>query len=137
MKRLFRSMFSILSISGMFLSLPIVSVRAADAATSLPDIELIRVEGATVTHEVTDYDGRTVRVTEPAHSMTAVRTTNNDGIVRGTLTAVDTTTRQVKMRTDAGQMLVLSLSPNLLQTVEVGASIEFVLPERSSALMPQ
>lgn len=131
MQRICRTMLCLLSTSGMLLSLLLQSPRLADAATSLPGAEIVQIENATTTHEVKDYDGRKVKVVEPARSLAAIRTINNDGIVRGTLAAADPKTHHVKVVTEAGQILVLSLPPSTFETVETGTSIEFVLPEQA------
>jgi len=54
--------------------------------------------------------------------------------VRATLAAVDGTTHRVKVVTQAGQVLVLELAPEALQGMQMGATVELIVPPRTAVL---
>lgn len=49
--------------------------------------------------------------------------------MHATVTAVDTTTKRVKVHTPEGQTIVLDMSPVSLTNVQVGDAFTFTVPE--------
>jgi len=48
--------------------------------------------------------------------------------VQATVTAIDTTTNQVKVRTPAGQTIVLAMPPAALRSMQIGDAFTFTVP---------
>ena len=124
------------SILGMMLSLlgllsPLV-VAAEHASTPFPPAQLVAIEGEAYTYRVIDRGGRVVTTTVPAQSITDIRSNSPDGLVRATIIAIDMATNQVKVKTDAGQVLVLAVPHEALAGVQLGDSFTFALPQRAA-----
>src|SRR5215471_11985080 len=79
---------------------------------------LIEVEGAGHVFLSIDQDGRQVPVQQPASR--ADISTQPDGSVEILVVQIDVATRRVKAWTEAGQLLVLELSPEGIAHVERG-----------------
>ena len=109
--------------------------RAAEQAVSpLPAARLVAVEGASITYRLKDYDGKVVTVVVPAQSTVDIQGRSADGTVRATLATVDGATHRVKVVTQAGQVLVLELAPETLQGMQIGATVELIVPPRTAVL---
>ena len=122
----------ILSVLFVFLSCGAPLTMAAERVTRpIPAAELVAVEGASTTYHLTDYNGRTVTAVVPSHSIADIRDSNSDGIIHATLTAIDAANNRAKVKTQAGQTLVLAVRPADMQYARVGDPIEFTLRERS------
>jgi hypothetical protein len=103
-------------------------VFAANEAPSAPAATIVSVEGATTTYHSQDWNGQTVTVQAPSHSSADIKGTDAQGIVRATVTAVDTTTNRVKVHTPEGQTIVLDMSPAALTSMQVGDPFTFTVP---------
>jgi hypothetical protein len=108
-------------------------VFAAELASNpFPVAQLVAVEGEGHTYQVVDRGGRVITTTVPAQSIADIRTKNPDGLVRATIIAIDMATNQVKVKTDAGQVLVLAVPHEALAGVQLGDSFTFALPQRAA-----
>ena len=108
-------------------------VFAAESAfKTLPAAQLIAVEGAAHTYQVTDYDGRVITTTVPAQSLTDIQTTNPDGTVQATIVAIDMTANRVKAKTDAGQILVLAVPHESLAGLQLGDTFTLAVPQKAA-----
>src|SRR5882724_2723523 len=85
------------------LASPLV-VAAEPPSKPLPTAQLVAVEGASHTYRLMDYDHRVITASVPAQSITDVQTRNPDGTVQATVASLDSTTGQMKVTTDAGQV---------------------------------
>ena len=127
---------SILVVALGLLSLGPSLGRAAEQAVSpLPVARLVAVEGASITYRLKDYDGKVVTVVVPAQSTVDIQGRSADGTVRATLAAVDGATHRVKVVPQAGQVLVLELAPEALQGMQIGATVELIVPPRPAVLV--
>jgi translation elongation factor EF-1alpha len=104
-------------------------VCAVNAAPTQPVATIVSVEGATTTYHSQDWNGQTVTVQVPSHSSEDIKGKDAQGIVRATVTAVDTTINQVKVHTPEGQTIVLDMSPASLTSMQVGDPLTFTVPE--------
>jgi len=109
---------------------PSLGRAAEQAVPRLPAARLVAVEGVSITYRLKDYDGKVVRAVVPAQSTVDIQGRSADGTVRATLAAVDGTTHRVKVVTQAGQVLVLELAPEALQGMQIGATVELIVPPR-------
>jgi hypothetical protein len=105
---------------------------AQPPSKALPSAQLIAVEGAAHTYQLTDYDGRVITTTVPAQSLTDIRTTNPDGTVQATLVAIDMTADRVKAKTDAGQTLILAVPHESLAGLQLGDTFTLAVPQRAA-----
>jgi hypothetical protein len=104
-----------------FLGLGASLVFAAEQPSKpFPAAQLIAVEGASHTYQLIDYDNRVVTVDVPAQSITDIQTSKPDGTVRATVVSIDLTTNRVKAQTDAGQVLVLAIAREDLESIKLG-----------------
>ena len=75
-------------------------------------------------------NGQTVTVHVPAHSSADIKGRDAQGIVRATVTAVDTIDqigcRSIRAK---GQTIVLDMSPASLTSMQVGDPFTFTVPE--------
>ena len=109
--------------------------RAAEkAALRLPSARLVAVEGASTTYRLKDYDGKVVTALVPAQSTVDIQGWSADGTVRATLAAVDRTTNQVKVVTQAGQTLVLEVAPEDLKGIQIGDTFDLLVPQRAKVI---
>jgi hypothetical protein len=113
---------------------PSLGRAAEQAVPRLPTARLVAVEGASITYRLKDYDGKVVRAVVPAQSTVDIQGRGADGTVRATLAAVDGTTNRVKVVTHAGQVLLLELAPEALQGMQIGATVELIVPSRAAVL---
>jgi hypothetical protein len=93
--------------------------------------QLVAVEGASHTYHLIDYDKRVVTAAVPAQSLADVRTSNPDGTVRVTVSSLDSTTGQMKVTTDASQVLVLAMPREELRRMRIGDTFTLVVPQHS------
>ena len=70
-------------------------VCAVNAAPTQPVATIVSVEGATTTYHSQDWNGQTVTVQVPSHSSEEIKGKDAQGIVRATVSEVDTTINQV------------------------------------------
>jgi hypothetical protein len=77
-------------------------VFAVNEAPGQPVATIVSVEGATTTYHSQDWNGQTVIVQVPSHSLEDIKVSDPQGIVRATVTAVDTTINRVKVHTPEG-----------------------------------
>jgi len=104
-------------------------VMAAEQTSKLlPSAQLVEVEGASRTYHLIDRDGRVVTAVVPSQSIGDIQQNNSDNTIYATLAAVDSTTNRAKVVTREGQTLVLSVAPEALQGLQIGDSVQFVLP---------
>lgn len=104
-------------------------VCAINAAPTQPVATIVSVEGATTTYHSQDWNGQTVTVQLPSHASEDIKGRDAQGIVRATVTAVDTTINRIKVHTPEGQTIVLDMSPASLTSLQVGDPLTFMLPE--------
>jgi hypothetical protein len=104
-------------------------VCAVNAAPTQPVATIVSVEGATTTYHSQDWNGQTVTVQVPSQSSADIQGRDAQGIVRATVTAVDTTINRVKVHTPEGQTIVLEMSPASLTSMQVGDPLTFMVPE--------
>jgi hypothetical protein len=95
-------------------------------------MRLVAVEGASHTYRLTDYDNRVITTTVPAQALTDIQTSNPDGTVRATVSAIDLTTGRMKATTDAGQVLVLAVSREELRNMKLGDTFTLTVPQRAA-----
>ena len=104
-------------------------VFAVNEAPGQSVATIVSVEGATTTYHSQDWNGQTVTVDVPSHASTDIKGRDAQGIVQATVSAVDTTTNRVKIRTPEGQTIVLEMSPASLTSMQVGDPFTFKVPE--------
>jgi hypothetical protein len=104
-------------------------VCAVNEAPTQPVATIVSVEGATTTYHSQDWNGQMVTVQVPSQSSADIKGRDAQGIVRATVTAVDTTINRVKVHTLEGQTIVLAMSPASLTSLQVGDTLTFALPE--------
>jgi len=103
-------------------------VGARSDAASEPSATIVSVEGAATTYYSRDRHGQSVTVQVPSQSAADIKGRDAQGNVQATVTAIDTTTNLVKVRTAEGQTIVLSLSPASLRGLQIGDSLTFTVP---------
>ena len=111
-----------------FLLVATAMVFAGNEALGQPVATIVSVEGATTTYHSQDWNGQTVTVEVPSHSSADIKGMDAQGIVRATVTAVDTTVNRVKVHTPEGQTIVLDMSPASLTSMQVGDPFTFTVP---------
>jgi len=104
-------------------------VFVVNEASGQPVATIVSVEGSTTTYHSQDWNGQTVTVQVPSHSSADIKGRDAQGIVRATVSAVDTTINRVKVRTPEGQTIVLDMAPASLTSLQVGDPFMFTLPE--------
>jgi hypothetical protein len=129
---MYRNLQSVLGMALCLLVLGFPRVFAADQPSRLlPTAQLVAVEGASHTYHLIDYDKRVVTAAVPAQSLADVRTSNPDGTVRVTVSSLDSTTGQMKVTTDAGQVLVLAMPREELGRMRIGDTFTLVVPQHA------
>jgi hypothetical protein len=103
-------------------------MAAEPIAKPLPSAQLVEVEGASSTYHLIDRDGRLVTVVVPSQSIGDIQQHSPDNTIHATLASIDSTTNHVKVVTREGQTLVLSVAPAALQGLQIGDTVQFVLP---------
>jgi hypothetical protein len=116
----------VLTVGFLWVALTLISTHR-DAAGE-PSATIISVEGAATTYHVQDWHGESVTVQVPSQSAADIKGTDAQGNVQATVTAIDTTTHQVKVRTSAGQTIVLAMSPASLRGLQIGDPVTFTVP---------
>src|SRR5207245_5450669 len=111
----------------------VIALGCADRATppqaSAPSATIVSVEGASTTYHTRDWNGKPVTVRVPSQSAADIKGKDVEGTVRATITAVDTATNRVKVRTTEGQTVVLSMAPGALAGLKTGDLLIFTVPE--------
>ena len=131
---MYRNLRSTLGVTLCLLALVSPLVFAAEQLSKpLPAAELIAVEGASHTYRLIDYDGRVITATVPAQSITDIRASSPDGLVRVTLVAIDMIDDRVKAKTDAGQILVLAMPHKSLAGLQLGDTFTLTMPQYAGA----
>ena len=129
---MYRNLQNVLGMALCLLVLGFPRVFAADQPSRLlPTAQLVAVEGASHTYHLIDYDKRVVTAAVPAQSLADVRTSNPDGTVRVTVSSLDATTGQMKVTTDAGQVLVLAMPREELGRMRIGDTFILVVPQHA------
>ena len=132
---MYRNLRSTLGVALVLLGLVSPVVFAADQPSKpLPAAQLIRVEGASHTYHLIDYDKRVVTASVPAQSIADIQTSNPDGTVHATIVSIDSTTNQVKAQTDAAQVLVLAMAPEALGSMKIGDTFTLTVPQRTAVV---
>src|SRR5215475_15969954 len=132
---MYRNLRSTLGVALVLLGLVSPVVFAADQPSKpLPAAQLIRVEGASHTYHLIDYDKRVVTASVPAQSIADIQTSNPDGTVHATIVSIDSTTNQVKAQTDAGQVLVLAMAREALGSMKIGDTFTLTVPQRAAVV---
>ena len=111
----------------------ITVVGCADriAPPPAPRATIESVEGASTTYQTRDWNGKPVTVRVPSPSAAAIRGKDAEGTVRATITAVDSATNRMRVRTAEGQTIVLSMAPDALAGLKPGDPVIFTVPEAS------
>jgi hypothetical protein len=105
--------------------------RTAPPPPNVPRATIESVEGASTTYHTRDWNGKPVTVRVPSQSPAAIRGKDAEGTVRASITAVDTATHRVRVRTSEGQTIVLSMTPEALAGLKTGDLFIFTVPEAS------
>jgi hypothetical protein len=103
-------------------------MAAEQISKPLPSAQLVEVEGASSTYRLIDRDGRVVTAVVPSQSIGDIQQNSPDNTIYATLASVDSATHRVKVVTREGQTLVLRVAPEALQGLQIGDSVQFVLP---------
>jgi len=106
----------------------LVVVGAVSAAADQPSATIVAIEGATTTYRSIDQHGNVVTVQVPSQSAADIRGADAQGRVQGAVTAIDTTTNQIKIQTSAGQTIVLAMPPAALRHIQIGDIFTFTVP---------
>ena len=112
----------------IFLWVALVVVGASSMAADQPSATIVAIEGASTTYRSIDRHGKVVTVQVPSQSAADIR--GADAQVQATVTAIDTTTNQVKVQTPAGQTIVLAMPPAALRSIQIGDPFTFTVPAR-------
>ena len=102
--------------------------RAAPPQASAPVATIVAVEGASTTYHTRDWNGKRVTVRVPSQSVTDIKDTDADGMVRATVTSVDAASQRVRVRTTEGQTIVLAMAPEALAGLKAGDRLLFTMP---------
>ena len=108
-----------------------LALAAEQPSRSLPNAQLVAVEGASHTYRLIDYDKRVITAPVPAQSITDIQTRTPDGTVQATIAAIDLTSRRVKATTDAGQVLILAMPHGDLGSMKIGDTFTLVVPQHA------
>ena len=122
-------------IAGVLLALvTLVPVRAGAQA---PTAKVVRVEGATNTVQVRDWDGKLVDVVVPSQSLEDIRadgaesrgpnraTGQGKGSVMATVVSIDQQNNRMRVLTQQGQTIVIEMPT---RDVQVGEKLSLVVP---------
>ena len=105
------------------------ALGCAGTAPAPPSATIVSVEGASTTYHSRDWNGQRVSVRVPSQSAADIKGKDVEGNVRATVTAVDTATNRVKVRTREGQTIVLEMAPASLADLKVGDPLLFTVPK--------
>lgn len=111
-----------------FLGMALLIGGALSTAADQPNATIVAIEGATTTYHSIDRDGKVVTVQVPSQSAADIRGVDAQGQVQATVTAIDTTTNQMKVQTPAGQTIVLAMPAAALRRVQIGDPFTFTVP---------
>jgi hypothetical protein len=116
------------------LCVAVPGIQAAnDTATPPPRATLVSPHRTATTYHVRDMGGRMVTVHVPALASPDVKVSDSaQGTVNATVQSVDSTTNQVRVQTQEGQMLVLHLAPESLANMQIGAPLTLQVAQRSA-----
>ena len=106
----------------------LVIVGTISTAADEPSATIVAIEGATTTYHSIDRGGKVVTVQVPSQSAADIRGADAQGQVHATVTAIDTTTHQVKVQTPAGQRIVLAMPSAALRSIQIGDPFTFTVP---------
>ena len=112
----------------IFLWVALVVIGASSMAADQPSATIVAIEGASTTYRSIDRHGKVVTVQVPSQSAADIRGADAQGQVHATVTAIDTTTNQVKVQTPAGQTIMLALAPATLKGLQIGDPFTFTVP---------
>lgn len=113
----------------------------ASLAGAAEQATIVSIEGESTTYNLRDIGGKMVTVEVPSASTRDVKTADtpaqNAGAaapsapesVDATVTSVNADSNQVSVRTQAGQEIVLAVSPASVAMVQPGATIRLVVPQ--------
>ena len=108
-------------------------IQAASNTAAPPPSAAIVSPQDTTTYHVRDMDGRIVTVQVPSMASPNFKVSNPDeGTVRATVKAIDGEKNQVRVQTQAGQMLVLYLSPESVVSLRVGDEFTLQVAQQSA-----
>ena len=111
----------------IFLWVALVVIGASSMAAGQPSATIVAIEGASTTYRSIDRHGKVVTVQVPSQSAADIRGADAQGQVHVTVTAIDTTTNQVKVQTPAGQTIVLAMLPASLRSIQIGDPFTFTV----------
>ena len=102
-------------------------------------VKILSIEGATTTYHVQGMHGQPVTVEVPSRSTADVEvsktvpaaTQGDAGTVQAMVTAIDTETQRVKVRTQEGQSILLEVPAASLKGMQIGDSLTLVVPQRA------
>ena len=118
---------------GVCLDMPLRVCAASGIAGPPPSAVSRQPPDTSTTHRGGDQHGSTVLVR--VRALVPEKITLSDpaqGTVRATVLAIDAQINQVKVQTDAGQRLVLSLTPETLARMQVGDPCLLQVAQRST-----
>jgi hypothetical protein len=125
----------ILGVALCLLSLvPPLGRAAEQAVPRLPTVRLVAVEGTSTTYRLKDYAGKVVMAIVPAQSSADIQGLSADSTVRATLAAVDGAANRVKVVTQAGQVLILEMTPEALKGMQIGDTFDLIVPRRAEVM---
>ena len=106
---------------------------ASNTAAQPPSAAIVSPQDTTTTYHVRDMDGRIVTVQVPSMASPDLKVSNPDeGTVRATVKAIDGEKNQVRVQTQAGQILVLHLSPESITSMRVGDEFTLQVAQQSA-----
>ena len=106
---------------------------ASNTAAPPPSAAIVSPQDTTTTYHVRDMDGRIVTVQVPSMASPDLKVSNPDeGTVRATVKAIDGEKNQVRVQTQAGQILVLHLSPESITSMRVGDEFTLQVAQQSA-----
>jgi len=103
---------------------------AADQATGQPPrAKIVTVEGAATTYTVEGMHGQTVTAEVPSQMLTDIKLSDPaQGIVPGTVVALDGETNRVKVHTQQGQLVALALPHETIMRMRLGDTFTLAVP---------
>lgn len=113
----------------------------APLATAAEQATIVSIEGESTTYNLRDIGGKTITVEVPSASTWDVKTPEtapqNPGAaapsapesVAATVTSVNAENNQVSVRTQAGQDIVLAVSPASVAMVQPGTPVRLMVPQ--------
>lgn len=106
------------------------ALAASDSAEPLPRATVVWPD-STTTYHIRDMHGRMLTVEVPALTSPDIKVSDPvQGTVEATVMAVDGQTNQARVRTQEGQILVLTLSPETVMGMRVGDHVTLSVAQR-------